>query len=122
MSGQKLLLIFKENSYFAQSGLNRAFLGPKKQKYKHFTKSVHKIFPKFYVMTGIQKEVRVISFCFIFQYKFACLRTPLWTFLATIMASFMFLVIVLVLKTGIHCYLVLVIVTAISEAVFHRCY
>ena len=44
--------------------VNEEFLGPKMQKLKSFTKSVNWTFPKFYVITDIQKEVKVSNFDF----------------------------------------------------------
>ena len=42
--------------------INEERLGPKMQKLESFTKSFDWIFPKFSVITDIQKEVKVSSF------------------------------------------------------------
>ena len=56
--GKSDCLIFKQNLCFAKIRVNGEFLGPKMQKYKNFTKSINEIYPKFYGITGIEKEVK----------------------------------------------------------------
>ena len=73
--GKSDCLIFKQNLCFAKIRVNGEFLGPKIQ---NFTKSINEIYPKFYGITGIEKEVKRM---FLFFKLTRIMPTELlWTF------------------------------------------
>lgn len=59
---------------------NVIFLGARMQQYKHFTKSVHYNFLRFYMRKCIQKEVKVTFFHFLGQPAFCPKNHSLYIF------------------------------------------